>query len=45
MSHQWTDMRVDNIAQNVWVNDVLNKSNKALINTDKPSDLKITNIK
>ena len=45
MSHQWTAMRVDNMAQNVWINDIKNYSNKPLINEDKPSDLKITNIK
>lgn len=44
-THQWTAMRVDNIAQDIWINDVVNKSNKALINSDKPSDLKMTNIK
>ena len=40
-----TVVRVDNMAQNVWVNDIKNYSNKPLINEDKPSDLKITNIK
>ena len=44
-SYSWTACKVDSMAQNIWINDVKNNSNNALINTDKPSDLKITNIK